>query len=44
MSLYAEYLQEIEEREGQGLHAKPVDGADLLAEIIGHIEDPGSEH
>ena len=44
MSLYDEYLSEIEERKDQGLHPKPVDGADLLAEIIGHIEDAGSEH
>ncbi|MEM9132590.1 MAG: aconitase family protein, partial [Actinomycetota bacterium] len=44
MSLYAEYLAEIEERKGQQLHPKPVDGADLLAEIIEHIRDPASEH
>ena len=44
MTLYDEYLTEIEQRKEDGLHAKPVDGADLLAEIIGHIEDADSEH
>ena len=44
MSLYTDYLTEIDARKEEGLHPKPVDGADLLAEIIGHIEDPGSEH
>jgi aconitate hydratase 2/2-methylisocitrate dehydratase len=44
MSLYAAYLNEIEERKADGLHPKPIDGADLLAEVVGHIEDAGSEH
>lgn len=44
MSLYAEYLNEIEERKADGLHPKPVDGAELLAEIIAHIEDTTSEY
>lgn len=44
MSLYDEYLTENSQREEDGLHPKPVDGAELLAEIIGHIEDDGSEH
>lgn len=39
MELYKEYLKEIEERKGQGLHAKPIDGADLLAEIVAQIKD-----
>src|SRR6478735_9490996 len=39
MSLYTEYLKEIEERKGQGLHPKPIDGADLLSEIIAQIKD-----
>jgi aconitate hydratase 2/2-methylisocitrate dehydratase len=39
MSLYKEYIQEIEERKLNGLHAKPVDGADLLSEIIAQIKD-----
>ena len=44
MSLYLEYLQEIENRKGQGLHPKPIDGADLLTEIIDQIKDEGHEH
>ena len=44
MSLYDEYLSEIADREAEGLHPKPVDGADLLAEIVGHIEDADSPH
>lgn len=44
MSLYQEYLQEIAERKEQGLHPKPIDGGDLLAEIITQIKDPANEH
>ena len=36
---YQEYLAEIEERKGQGLSPKPIDGSDLLAEIISQIKD-----
>ncbi|MEN8774618.1 MAG: bifunctional aconitate hydratase 2/2-methylisocitrate dehydratase [Akkermansiaceae bacterium] len=43
MSLYQEYLQEIAERKEQGLHPKPIDGGDLLAEIITQIKDPANE-
>lgn len=39
MSLYEDYLKEIENRKAQGLHPKPVDGADLLSEIIDQIKD-----
>ncbi|MDI9311069.1 MAG: bifunctional aconitate hydratase 2/2-methylisocitrate dehydratase [Limnohabitans sp.] len=38
-NLYKDYLKEIEERKGQGLHPKPIDGADLLAEIVTQIKD-----
>ena len=38
-SLYKEYLKEIEDRKTQGLHPKPIDGADLLNEIISQIKD-----
>jgi len=38
-NLYNEYIKEIEERKGQGLHPKPIDGAELLAEIILQIKD-----
>lgn len=44
MSLYLEYLQEIENRKSQGLHPKPIDGADLLTEIIDQIKDADHEH
>jgi aconitase B len=39
MSIYSDYLREIEERKGQGLHPKPIDGAELLSEIITQIKD-----
>ncbi|MBL4670367.1 MAG: bifunctional aconitate hydratase 2/2-methylisocitrate dehydratase [Flavobacteriales bacterium] len=39
MSLYQDYIKEIEVRKTQGLHPKPVDGADLLSEIIAQIKD-----
>jgi aconitate hydratase 2/2-methylisocitrate dehydratase len=42
MILYKEYIKEIEERKGQGLHPKPIDSADLLNEIIAQIKDLGN--
>ncbi|QIG90291.1 bifunctional aconitate hydratase 2/2-methylisocitrate dehydratase [Chryseobacterium sp. POL2] len=39
MSIYTDYIQEIEERKGQGLHPKPIDGAELTSEIIAQIKD-----
>ncbi len=36
---YNNYIKEIEERKAQGLHPKPIDGADLLSEIIAQIKD-----
>ena len=39
MSTYNDYIKEIEERKVQGLHPKPIDGADLLSEIITQIKD-----
>ncbi len=39
MNIYNEYIKEIEERKGQGLHPKPIDGAELLIEIIAQIKD-----
>ncbi len=39
MSIYQDYLQEIEERKIQGLHPKPIDGAELTSEIIAQIKD-----
>lgn len=44
MSLYTDYLAEIEARKGQGLHPKPIDDGALVAELIANIEDAGSEH
>ncbi len=44
MSAYENYLKEIEERKQAGLHPKPIDGAELLGEIIDHIKDPASPH
>lgn len=39
MSIYKDYIKEIEERKTQGLHPKPIDGAELLSEIIAQIKD-----
>ncbi len=44
MNTYSDYIQEIEERKSQGLHPKPIDGAELLSEIIEQIKDSGHEH
>ena len=44
MSLYLEYLNEIEERKNQGLDPKPIDSAELLSEVIAQIKDPVHEH
>ena len=44
MSKYSEYLNEIEERKGQGLHPKPIEGAELLKEIIAQVKDLNHQH
>ena len=44
MSLYQNYIQEIEDRKTQGLHPLPIDCGGLLAEIISHIKDPSHSH
>jgi aconitate hydratase 2/2-methylisocitrate dehydratase len=44
MDTYIDYLKEIEERIGQGLHPLPIDGEALLAEIIEQIKDSANEH
>jgi len=44
MSLYQDYLQEIADRKEQGLHPKPIDGADLISEIIAQIRDRDHKH
>ena len=42
MSIYKDYIKEIAERETQGLHPQPIDGAELLSEIITQIKDLGN--
>ena len=44
MSLYTDYLNEIAERKADGLHPKPIDSAELLAEIIEQVKDVNNEH
>ena len=44
MNTYNDYLKEIEARKLQGLHPKPIDGAELLSEIIAQIKDVNNEH
>jgi aconitate hydratase 2/2-methylisocitrate dehydratase len=41
MNIYQDYIKEIEERKTQGLNPKPIDGAELLSEIIWQIKDSG---
>ncbi|MCX7320624.1 MAG: bifunctional aconitate hydratase 2/2-methylisocitrate dehydratase, partial [Hyphomicrobiales bacterium] len=42
MSLYADYLAEIESRKTQGLAPKPIDDGQLTAEIVAIIADAGN--
>ena len=44
MNIYSDYIKEIEERKTQGLHPKPIDGAELLSEIIFQIKDSNNAH
>eukprot|EP01096_Ripella_sp_DP13-Kostka_P001120 TRINITY_DN11365_c0_g1_i1.p1 TRINITY_DN11365_c0_g1~~TRINITY_DN11365_c0_g1_i1.p1 ORF type:complete len:924 (-),score=-83.91 TRINITY_DN11365_c0_g1_i1:35-2806(-) len=44
MNTYQDYIKEIEERKGQGLHPKPIDGAELASEIISQIKDVNSPY
>ena len=44
MNTYSDYLKEIEERKKIGLHPKPIDGAELLQDIILQIKDENNEH
>ena len=45
MSLYSEYMDEIETRKKDlGLHPKPIDSAELLSEIITQIKDIDHKH
>lgn len=44
MSLYKDYINEIEERKTQGLNPKPIDGAELLSEVIAQVKDAENEY
>ena len=44
MSLYIEYLNEIENRKNQGLNPKPIEDGALVKEIVSQIKDQGHEH
>ena len=45
MSLYTEYMDEIQTRKSElGLHPKPIDSAELTAEIIAQIKDTNNEY
>ncbi|MBO6896556.1 MAG: bifunctional aconitate hydratase 2/2-methylisocitrate dehydratase [Shimia sp.] len=44
MSLYTDYLSEIETRKEQGLNPKPIDNGALVSELIEQIKDTGSAH
>ena len=44
MNIYNDYIKEIRERKSQGLHPKPIDGAELLSEIIAQIKDLDNEY
>ena len=44
MSIYEDYLKEIEERKLSGLKPKPIDGAELTSEIISQIKDTNHQH
>ena len=39
MSIYKDYLNQIENRKKLGLHPQPIDGDDLLSEIVSQIKD-----
>ena len=42
MTLYTDYLADIETRKEQGLHAKPIEDAALVRELITQIKDTGN--
>ena len=44
MSLYTDYLSEIDNRKAQGLNPKPIEDGALLAEVIEQIKDLDNEH
>ncbi|AUC82005.1 bifunctional aconitate hydratase 2/2-methylisocitrate dehydratase [Lacinutrix sp. Bg11-31] len=44
MNIYNDYLKQIENRKEQGLRPQPIDGAELLSQIIDQIKDLDNEH
>ena len=44
MSIYQEYVAEVEERKTQGLNPKPIDSDALVAEIVTQIKDADHKH
>ena len=44
MSLYTDYLKEIDARHEQGLHPKPIETAELTRELIAQIKDVDHAH
>ncbi len=44
MSLYTDYLKQIETRKEQGLHPKPIEDADLVDALVEQIKDLQHEH
>ena len=44
MSLYEDYLKEIEERKNLNLKPKPIDGAELIKEVISQIKDTSNQY
>jgi aconitate hydratase 2/2-methylisocitrate dehydratase len=44
LSLYTNYLEEIEKRKGQGLHPKPIEDAEFVEALIEQITDLQHEH
>ncbi|WP_421883177.1 bifunctional aconitate hydratase 2/2-methylisocitrate dehydratase [Pacificispira sp.] len=44
MTLYSDYLTEIEDRKKQGLHPKPIEDGALVEALIAQIKDVGHEH
>ncbi len=44
MNTYKDYIKQIEERKVLGLHPQPIDGAELLSEIIEQIKDINNQY
>jgi len=44
MTLYSNYLAEIEKRKNDGLNPKPIENGELLKEIISQIKDKNNDH